>query len=60
MYRVFIVGTGFSKPAGLPLGKELWKLVIDEAKSEQNFYELLEFDIYWFDLKIHDFFSQKS
>lgn len=24
-FRVFILGAGFSEPAGLPLGKELWQ-----------------------------------
>ena len=46
MYRIFIIGAGFSKPAGLPLGNELWKLVLNESYLEKNFYDLLESDIY--------------
>ncbi len=45
MYRLFIIGAGFSKPAGLPLGNELWTLVLNEAHLEKNFYSLLESDI---------------
>ena len=45
MYRIFIIGAGFSKLAGLPLGNELWKLVLNEAHLEKNFYDLLEPDI---------------
>ena len=44
MYRLFIIGAGFSKPAGLPLGNELWELVLKEA-YETGFYNLLEDDI---------------
>ena len=46
MYRIFIIGAGFSKSAGLPLGNELWKLVLNESYLEKNFYDLLESDIY--------------
>ena len=45
MYRLFIIGAGFSKPAGLPLGNELWKLVLEEARSTTTFYNLLISDI---------------
>ena len=32
-YRIFILGAGFSKPAGLPLGDELWKEIIKISRS---------------------------
>ncbi len=32
-YNTFIIGAGFSVPAGLPLGNDLMKLVIEEAKK---------------------------
>jgi hypothetical protein len=28
-YRVIILGAGFSKPAGLPLGDELWEQILN-------------------------------
>ena len=45
MYRIFIIGAGFSKPAGLPLGNELWKLVFNEISLQKDFYDILESDI---------------
>ena len=32
MYSIFILGAGFSKPAGMPLGDELFELILKEAK----------------------------
>ena len=57
MYRIFIIGAGFSKPAGLPLGNELWKLVLNQANIEQPFYDLLKPDIQAYlkyQKKVHD------
>jgi hypothetical protein len=33
MYSIFIIGAGFSKPAGYPLGQELFPEIIKEAKG---------------------------
>jgi hypothetical protein len=32
-YRIFFLGAGFSKPAGLPLGYELWNEILDRATN---------------------------
>lgn len=32
-YRVFILGAGFSKPAGLPLADELWQDILARSKN---------------------------
>lgn len=32
-YRVIILGAGFSKPAGLPLGDELWREILARSKN---------------------------
>jgi len=32
-FRMFILGAGFSRPAGLPLGEELWRLVRSRASG---------------------------
>lgn len=32
-YRVIILGAGFSKPAGLPLGDELWGHILNRSKT---------------------------
>lgn len=32
-YRILVLGAGFSKPAGLPLGSELWQEVVRRARS---------------------------
>lgn len=43
MNNIFIIGAGFSKPAGYPLGQELFAEIIKEAKrlnpKEVNLYE---------------------
>lgn len=43
MYRLFVLGAGFSRPAGLPLGNELFSLVLAEAARDREpyFAELL-------------------
>lgn len=38
-FRLFILGAGFSKPAGLPLGEDLFKRVQDETKRESQYFE---------------------
>lgn len=43
-YRVFVLGAGFSKPAGLPLCAELFSEIIQEAKN-RSLYGILEEDI---------------
>ena len=35
-HRLFILGAGFSKPAGLPLARELLQLVRDEVKTHSR------------------------
>ena len=42
--RVFVLGAGFSKPAGLPLCFELFNEIIKEAKSK-DLYDGLKEDI---------------
>lgn len=32
-YRVFVLGAGFSKPAGLPLADELWREILAHCKN---------------------------
>jgi NAD-dependent SIR2 family protein deacetylase len=34
-YRIFILGAGFSKKAGLPLASGLWRKILKRAKSKQ-------------------------
>ena len=41
---VFVLGAGFSKPAGLPLGTELWQEVLSLARKT-NYYDPLEREI---------------
>jgi hypothetical protein len=45
VYRLFVLGAGFSKPAGLPLGNELLADVLDEAKRTTSFENILRPDI---------------
>jgi hypothetical protein len=44
MSSIFVLGAGFSKPAGLPLGRELFPEILREAKNRQ-ILQLLERDI---------------
>ena len=32
-FRIFILGAGFSKPAGIPLADELWKIILKKSNS---------------------------
>src|SRR5256885_1817079 len=43
-YRLIILGAGFSKFAGLPLGNELFELILKESK-DLGLYHILEQDI---------------
>lgn len=50
-YRIFVLGAGFSRPAGLPLASELWEEVMARARqldwaAEELEYELKEFERY--------------
>lgn len=45
MASLLVLGAGFSKPAGLPLGNELFKLVIEEAKRRILWKNIIEPDI---------------
>jgi len=51
MFDLYLIGAGFSKQVGLPLGKEFFNLILDNAKSRHlvdgsNLYEnILEPDI---------------
>ncbi len=42
---LIVLGAGFSKPAGLPLGNELFTLVIQEAKRRTLWKNIIEPDI---------------
>jgi len=44
-YRVIILGAGFSKPAGLPLGDELWGQILNRSKTLQGAAGMLRDDI---------------
>jgi hypothetical protein len=44
-YRVFVLGAGFSKPAGLPLCAELFDEIIKEAKRKNLYSNILKKDI---------------
>jgi hypothetical protein len=46
--RTFILGAGFSRYAGLPLGRELWQMVLAEARGTMFFENVLKPDIDWF------------
>lgn len=45
MFNIFILGAGFSKRAGVPLGAELFKEVLSEAKSVNLYENILRPDI---------------
>lgn len=38
-YNIYILGAGFSKPAGLPLGNELFRYVVEEMKKPVHWRE---------------------
>ncbi len=40
MCRVFVLGAGFSKPAGLPLTTELFGEIVSKAKSIRLYAQL--------------------
>lgn len=45
MYSIFILGAGFSKPAGMPLGDEFFELILKEAKKTILYKNILKRDI---------------
>ncbi len=45
MYRVFVLGAGFSHQAGLPLGNELFVRIIQESKKGVLYENILKADI---------------
>lgn len=45
MYDIYILGAGFSKPAGLPLGNELFRKIIKESKKNDLYKNILKKDI---------------
>lgn len=44
-HRLIILGAGFSKPAGLPLAKELMPLILEEAKTRGAALEIVMRDL---------------
>ena len=44
-YRIFILGAGFSKEAGLPLASQLWAKILKRAKSQQMWSETFRRDM---------------
>lgn len=44
-YRIFVLGAGFSAPAGLPLGRDLLRLVLDEARRVYGARNAIEQDL---------------
>lgn len=53
MYNIFVLGAGFSKPAGLPLCNELFKEVLRKSKKTNIYQNILKKDISNF-LKYHN------
>jgi hypothetical protein len=45
MYNLFILGAGFSKPAGLPLGTELFAEVLRLAKLDTSYQNIIRPDV---------------
>ena len=45
MHSIFILGAGFSKPAGMPLGNELFKEVLKRVKDTTLYENILKKDI---------------
>jgi hypothetical protein len=58
-YRIFVIGAGFSRYAGLPLGVELWKLCLARTKKTIVYENKLKPDIDSF-LRYKKFKSNKS
>lgn len=44
-YRIFIIGAGFSRLAGLPLASDLWEEVISRANSSGIFTDELNYEL---------------
>jgi len=45
LYDVFVIGAGFSKPAGIPLTSELFNLIVRDTKVTTACHNILEPDI---------------
>jgi hypothetical protein len=45
LYDVFVIGAGFSKPAGIPLTSELFNLIVRDTKVTTAYHNILEPDI---------------
>lgn len=45
MYSIYVLGAGFSHTAGLPLGDQLFSLVVQEAKNSVLYENILKGDI---------------
>jgi len=45
MNSIFVIGAGFSKPAGLPLGDDLFPLILEKAKITGAYENILQKDI---------------
>lgn len=45
MYRIYILGAGFSRKGGLPLGDELFGQIVEEAKRSVLYENILKPDI---------------
>jgi len=44
-YRIFILGAGFSRAAGLPLASDLWPEILKRAKSQELFRDAFQNDL---------------
>jgi len=44
-FRILVVGAGFSRAAGLPLGRDLLRLVLEEARSKDGANNAIESDL---------------
>lgn len=42
MYNIFVLGAGFSKPAGLPLCDELFKEILRKSKKTDIYQNILK------------------
>ncbi len=45
MFSIFVLGAGFSKPAGMPLGSEFFKEVLKKVKNTVLYENILKRDI---------------